>query len=92
MYRERAIIPITLRKLVMDIIHSARQGVSGMEARARSLVFWPGITADTYHTRAECSLCNRNAPSHAPMPATDQLVPSTAFEAVFGDSWSPLSH
>ena len=63
-----------------------------MEARARSLVFWLGITADTHDIRAECCPCNRNAPSHAPMPATDQFVPSTPFEAVFGDFFGFNGH
>ena len=32
MYRERAVIPVSLRQFVMDILHLAHQGVSGMEA------------------------------------------------------------
>ena len=63
-----------------------------MEARARSLVFWLGITADTHHIRAECSPCIRNAPSHAQMPASDQFVPSSPFEAVFGDIFGFNGH
>ena len=31
-YRERAVIPVSLRQFVMDILHLAHQGVSGMEA------------------------------------------------------------
>ena len=38
MYRERAVILVSLRQLVMDTLHSAHQGVSEMEAQARSLV------------------------------------------------------
>ena len=83
MYRERAVIPVCPRQFVMDIIYSAHKGVSGMEARARSLVFWPGITADTHYIRTECSPYNRDASSHAPISATDQFVPSTPFEVVF---------
>ena len=37
MYRERAVIQVYLRQLVMNILHSAQQGESGIEARARSL-------------------------------------------------------
>ena len=44
-----------------------------MEAQARSLVLLPRIIADTNYMRDECSPFDMNAPSHAPLPATDLL-------------------
>ena len=55
MYNDRVIIPETLRGAILDILHSAHQGVSGMESRAQSLLYWPGIHADIvrkYSTQA----------------------------------------
>ena len=85
MYGDRVVIPSSLRHSVLDILHSAHQGVSGMSARAKSIVFWPGITADIHRRRAQCTACNKIAPSQAKMPPVDQFVPSTPFEAVFAD-------
>ena len=43
-YNDRAVIPSNLRDSCLStILHSAHQGVSGMESRARSLIFWPGM-------------------------------------------------
>ena len=43
-YNDRVVLPQTLRMKALDILHSAHQGVSGMEDRARTIVYWPGIT------------------------------------------------
>ena len=56
-----------------------------MEARARSLIFWPGITSDIHAACLNCRSCNSNGPSQASTPSTPQDVPSTPFEAVFTD-------
>jgi len=45
LYNNRIVIPKSLRKEVLDSLHSAHQGVAGMKARARASVFWPGINA-----------------------------------------------
>ena len=39
MYFDCVIIPVSLCQSILSILHSAHQGVSGMEARAKSLVF-----------------------------------------------------
>ena len=44
LYRDRVVVPPPLRD-VLRIVHSAHQGVSSMESRARSIVFWPGMTS-----------------------------------------------
>ena len=84
-YNDRVVIPPSLRKAALDILHSAHQGISAMEARARSIIFWPGITNDIKATREACTECCRNAPSQPAMPAISPIVPSTPFEAVAAD-------
>ena len=39
LYNDRVLIPPSLRGKVTEILHSAHQGVSSMEARARAIVF-----------------------------------------------------
>ena len=85
MYEDRVVLPESLRPVALAILHSAHQGISAMEARARSLIFWPGITSDIHAARLNCRSCNSNAPSQASTPSTPQDVPSTPFEAVFTD-------
>ena len=84
-YRDRVIIPPSLRKRVLGILHSAHQGALAMKLRAQSLVFWPRITCDIEKTREHCKECNRNAPSQAHLPAEPINPPATPFEQVFAD-------
>ena len=84
-YNNRVVLPPSLRPRALEILHSAHQGVSGMEERARSIVYWPGITNDIQHMRDSCSICCKNAPSQAPLPAMYPDIPSTPFESIFAD-------
>ena len=87
LYRDRVVVPRSLRDKVHRILHSAHQGVSSIESRARYIVFWPGMTNDIRAVREHCSACNRNrsAPSQAATPAIPSPVPSTPFESIFAD-------
>ena len=85
MYRDRVVVPTSLRTTVLQILHSAHQGVSSMESRARSIVFWPGMTEEISSVRNNCSSCIRTAPSQAAVPAMPTHTPSTPFKAVFAD-------
>ena len=63
-----------------------------MEARARSIIFWPGITNDIKATREACTECCHNAPSQPTMPAISPIVPLTPFEAVAADFFETCGH
>ena len=91
-YRNRIVIPSSLRACVLEHLHSGHQGVSAMCSRARSLVFWPGITGDIHLTRDRCVPCNRNAPSQTAPPASEPSFPSTPFEMVFADYFEFSGH
>ena len=85
LYKDRIVIPSTLRHRVIENLHSAHQGVSSMFSRAQSLVFWPGMTADIEEARRQCRTCHRNAPSHAKLPPTAPKLPTTPFQMVYAD-------
>ena len=85
LYHDRVVVPRRLRKTILESLHAAHQGVSSMERRAQSIVFWPGMTDDILQTRAKCSHCNANAPSQAQTPSTPASPPSTPFEKIFAD-------
>ena len=81
----RIIIPTVLRTEVLHSLHSAHQGVSSMNERAKARVFWPGITKDIKNIRENCRSCNRVLPSLARTPAIEPLIPTTPFEAITCD-------
>ena len=84
-YNGRIVLPASLRPRALEILHSAHQGASGMQDRAQTLLFWPGLTDDIHSTRGNCMECCRNAPSQAQLPARMPEIPSTPFESVFAD-------
>ena len=85
LYDDRVVVPLSLRRKVLSILHGAHQGVSAMERRARSIVFWPGMTYDIHVLRDSCVHCNRNAPSQAATPPISSDPPATPFEKIFAE-------
>ena len=85
MYKDRIVIPSSLRKQIVQNLHSAHQGVSSMHSRAQTIVYWPGLAADLEGARDACRSCHRNAPSHAKLPPTAPEIPTTPFQMIFAD-------
>ena len=50
-YKDRILIPYSLRRRILDNLHSANQGVSSMMSRAQSAIFWPGMSSDLEKVR-----------------------------------------
>ena len=44
LYKDRVVVPHELRAAVLETLHSAHQGITGMTLRAQAGVWWPGIT------------------------------------------------
>lgn len=74
-----------LRQCAIDTLHSAHQGTSLMESRARATVFWPRLTVDIDKSRAKCNDCIKNAPSQPRLPPVLPTPPSTPFEKIVAD-------
>ena len=85
LYKDRVVIPPSLRPRVLNNLHSAHQGVSSMTARAQVAIFWPGISGDIQRTRDECRECNKNAPSQVRSPPFMPRIPKTPFEMIVAD-------
>ena len=87
-YKDRIIIPAKLRPQVLETIHAAHQGVSGMISRVEDTVFWPGICTDIIKTRGGCLTCVRDAPSQPAGTPVTPPTPSFPFQFVVGDYFS----
>ena len=85
LFKNRIVIPPTLRKAVLSSLHAAHQGITTMTARAETSIFWPGITKHIIHLREQCNDCNRNAPSQASMPPTPSPLPEYPFQYIAAD-------
>ena len=92
LYKDRVIVPTSLRGQILQHLHAAHQGISTMEQRACAIVYWPGMSKDIRETRERCVDCNRNAPSQPATPPILPAPPSTPFEAVFADFFQHGGH
>ena len=73
---QRLFIPTSLRRLVLQVLHSAHPGQVRALQRARTCVFWPGITNDIINTVNNCEACGLNQVSQRKEPL--QLEPTAA--------------
>ena len=88
LYKNRIIVPQSLREVILSLLHSAHQGVTRMTARAEASIFWPGITADIERTRLNCSACNKITPSQPSAPPQNIQCPSFPFQMISADFFS----
>ena len=89
---KRIVVPRLLRKIVLDNLHSANQGVSGMKFRANQCIYWPGLDASIRTHRETCTDCIENAPSQQQEPLV--LTPSAQypFEKICADYFHINDH
>ena len=85
LYKDRIVIPPSLRENVLTTLHSAHQGVTAMIARAEASIFWPGITPAIKAVRLHCNHCNRMAPSQPNAPPTPPTSPAYPFQYICAD-------
>ena len=81
----KMLVPSALRGRVLEGLHSAHQGTTGMLANARDRFFWPGLDAAIRQVRARCRQCNENAPSQ---PSEEMILtppPDYPFQQVVTD-------
>ena len=88
LYDDRTIVPQELRPAVIDTLHSAHQGVTGMTLRAGTAVFWPGITPAIQAVRDTCWFCQRTAPTQPKLPPVTPVEPQYPFEHICMDYMS----
>lgn len=87
-YKDRIVIPPSLREDILSALHSAHQGISSITARAESSVCWPGITPAMAAVRTNCSDCNRMAPSQPSAPPNTPVLPVYPFQCVCSDCFT----
>ena len=59
----RIVIPQKLRRTVLEALHASHLGKEKTKARARHIVFWPGIDRDVENITRSCPLCQRELPA-----------------------------
>ena len=85
MWGQRVVIPKSLRRQIIDIIHEGHVGISKMKALSRSFVYWPKIDSDIEEEGRKCVQCQL----HGNRPKSEQdhswMPSSKAWERLHAD-------
>ena len=92
LYKGRVIVPLSLRGPVLETLHSAHQGVTGMTLRAQESVWWPGITPQIKEIRDKCKNCVEHAPSQPSAPPLPLPQPDYPFQFLSSDYFQQGGH
>lgn len=86
----KIVIPLKLRRQVLEAAHEGHPGIVAMKARLRTKVWWPKIDADAERLVKSCKGCTLvSAPYHA-IPMVRRELPQQAWVDVAVDFLGPL--
>jgi transposase InsO family protein len=81
MRNSRIIIPTSLRKQVLNQIHTGHQGLNKCRHRARQSVWWPGISKELQEIIENCRICRESCKQRAE-PMIPSAFPSLPWQKV----------
>ena len=88
----KMLIPKKLRGQVLEGLHIAHQGPTGMLSNARQRFFWPGLDAAICAYRSTCAQCNTNTPSQTTETPIPSPIPTLPFQQVVTDLFQLQGH
>lgn len=59
LFRDRTVVPASLRQRVLRILHDAHPGMARMKALARCYVYWPCLDSDIKAMVSKCAPCQQ---------------------------------
>ncbi|KAK9700560.1 Integrase zinc binding domain [Popillia japonica] len=83
--QQMAMIPKTLRRNVLEELHTARFGIVKMKALARGHCWWAGISYDIESICKNCTDCNQVKNNPEKVPVHPWKTPTAPFERVHVD-------
>ncbi|KAJ8375814.1 hypothetical protein SKAU_G00063940 [Synaphobranchus kaupii] len=81
----KAVIPDSLQRDYITILHRGHPGAEATKRRARSIVFWPSMAKDIERETLSCSICNSTKPHQQKEPLKLHPVPDLPWSTVATD-------
>ena len=81
----RILIPLSLRRQMLDELHVGHHGANSMRANAQRRFFWPRLGAQIQNRRDQCRRCNDIAPSNRSDSPEELYIPSYPFQQTVTD-------
>ena len=83
--RAQIVIPIAMRKTVLDQIHAGHMGVSKCTERAKGAVYWPGYLGQIRDLIESCSVCQEYMRSNSQYSLEPYDIPEYPMQSVSMD-------
>jgi len=85
------VVPENLKISILLLLHRAHFGIARSKAKARQIVWWPGMNTDIENFVGACAICQKNGPDE-PQISSENRWPEakTPFERVHIDLAGPL--
>ena len=81
----RLLIPIAMRKKILECLHSSHQGIVRTKQRARLALYWPGMDKDIENITAACTQCQDHLPSNHKEPLQAKPKPARPYQETAAD-------
>ncbi|MCG7875843.1 MAG: RNase H-like domain-containing protein, partial [Candidatus Thiodiazotropha endolucinida] len=88
----KLIVPKSLRKEMLAVIHSSHLGINKCTSRARESLFWIGMVSDIEQTVRNCTVCAQNQSANTKEPMIPGEVPDRPWSHVSADIMEFKNH
>ncbi|XP_021374310.1 uncharacterized protein K02A2.6-like [Mizuhopecten yessoensis] len=78
----RIVIPPSMRKEMLSLIHKSHLGIAKCKSRAREVMYWPCMNADIEDTVSNCSLCAEHQKLQGAEPLRPTPTPDLPYSHV----------
>ena len=85
---DRILIPQSMRKNILNILHQGHQGIENVKQRARTSVFWPNIDNQITDIVNRCDLCQEYRNRQAQEPQISHAIPDEPWIKIGTDLFS----
>ena len=81
----RIVIPAGMQNEILDKLHHGHLGIAKCRERAKSTVWWPGISQQIKNIVANCQKCEERRPTQVKEPLVARELPERPFQEVSTD-------
>lgn len=86
MYRgNRIVIPRSLTKEILEVLHAAHQGINACKIKGKENVYWPGMMKEIEEIVSQCKICQDYGRSNPNEPLTTHEIPKIPWQKLGGD-------
>lgn len=82
MLNDKIVVPTSLRKEMLTLIHEGHFGMEKCKSRARESLYWPGMSRDIEIMVSKCEVCEKFGKANTKEPLIPHSIPSRPFEKI----------